>query len=127
VTERHDDRPQFFSGGCHLVLAAPLGPRDDANFFELAQALREQRGRHPRHAAADFIEARTAAQQLAHHQRRPALAEDFGCTRNRAETGRSRACGHATPATGSRQVQILDYAGALALRMLAPQMRGMSE
>jgi hypothetical protein len=52
---------------------------------ELAQPLHEQRRRHARHAASNVVEVRTAAHQLAHHQRRAALAEDLGRARDRTE------------------------------------------
>ena len=43
---------------------------DDADFFELAQTLREQRRRHARYAASNVIEACTAAQQFANDPHR---------------------------------------------------------
>ena len=78
---------QFFACGSQPIVGAAGGTHvlDDADFLQLAQPLREQRRRHPRHATPDFVEARPAAQQLAHYQRRPALAEDLGGARDWAE------------------------------------------
>jgi len=55
-------------------------PPDDAELLEPAQALREQARGHPRHAAVQVVEAPAAAQQLAHDERRPPLAEHLGAS-----------------------------------------------
>ena len=53
--------------------------------LEFLQPLRQQRARHQRHAAMDFVEPRRAADQLAHHQRRPAPRKNFRRFRDRTE------------------------------------------
>ena len=88
VAEGHHDRAQLLAGAGEVVLgagAAAGDALDDADLLELAQPLREQRRRHARHAAADVVEAGAAAEQLAHDERRPALAEDLGAARDGAE------------------------------------------
>ncbi|MNF96219.1 hypothetical protein D3C84_790010 [compost metagenome] len=57
----------------------------DTDIFQVAQPLCQQAGGHPWYAAVQFIEALTAAQQLAHDQRRPALAQCFSTARDRTE------------------------------------------
>ncbi|MNJ23359.1 hypothetical protein D3C77_177440 [compost metagenome] len=58
---------------------------DDTDIFQVAQALCQQAGGHPWYATVQFIEALTAAEQLAHHQRRPALAQGLSTARDRAK------------------------------------------
>jgi hypothetical protein len=56
-----------------------------ANLLQVAQALSQQTGGHARHASMQVVEALAAAQQLAHHQRRPAAAQCFGAAGDGAE------------------------------------------
>ncbi|MNG13045.1 hypothetical protein D3C84_966970 [compost metagenome] len=44
----------------------------------MAQALAQQAGGHARYAAVQVVKTSAAAQQLAHQQRRPALAQRLG-------------------------------------------------
>ena len=88
------DRAQLLAGGGEVVLGAARAgaPLDHADLLELAQALREQRRRHPRHAAADIVEAaccRTAARapRAASSGRRALPRRAPPC-----RTGRNRSC-----------------------------------
>ena len=87
--EPHDDRPQLLARRRQVVLGpAPVGAPatlDHAGGLELAQPLGEQAARHQRHAALQVVEAVAAAEQLADHERRPALRDDLGRLRHRAE------------------------------------------
>ncbi|MDT4877688.1 hypothetical protein FQZ97_1132230 [compost metagenome] len=51
----------------------------------MAQALAQQAGGHARYAAVQVVETLAAAQQLAHYQRRPALAQRLGGACDRTE------------------------------------------
>ncbi|MNR37470.1 hypothetical protein D3C85_1554870 [compost metagenome] len=57
----------------------------DTDTFQMAQPLCQQAGGHPWYASVQFIEALAAAQQLAHDQRCPALAQCFSTACDRAE------------------------------------------
>jgi hypothetical protein len=50
---------------------------DHSFLLEELQALQEQRRRHQRDAAAQMVEARAAADQLAQNERRPTLRKDL--------------------------------------------------
>src|SRR3974390_2197491 len=75
--------------------------RDDAGRFELLQALREQRRRHPRNATAQFVEARRAREHLAQQNNRPARAQYLGGHRDRTEL-LVAACSHLILRSGFR-------------------------
>ena len=79
--EGHDDGPQLLPGlGQTVFDDAGLAGRfglDHASLLQLLEALGQQGRRHPRHAPAQIVEARAAAQQLAQDQRRPARADDL--------------------------------------------------
>ncbi len=51
---------------------------DDANAFQLLQALRQQSPRNQRYTATDIIEAGTSSPQLLNHQGCPPLSNEFG-------------------------------------------------
>jgi hypothetical protein len=52
---------------------------------QFLQALRQQRLRHQRNAAADIAEVRAAGEHFGDHERRPPLGDDLGGLGNRAE------------------------------------------
>ena len=110
VAERHHDRAQFLTGRSQPVFigAAAANTFNDADLLELAQPLCEQRRRHARHAAANVVEARAAAQQLPHDQRRPAFAEYFGTARDGTKLSVVDHAMQPRAATMARQVQIID-------------------
>src|SRR5688572_4110823 len=87
VPEREHDRAQLLRGRRRVVLDAciDLPPLDDPHLLQLLQPRGEQRRRHARNAPAQVVEAAAAAEQLAHDERRPALAEDLRASRDRAE------------------------------------------
>jgi hypothetical protein len=58
---------------------------DHAFLLEELQALREQRRRHQRYAAAQIVEARAAADQPMQNQWRPTLRKDLHRHGDRAE------------------------------------------
>ena len=84
VPESHHHRPQRFAGLGELVFPDLAGghPLHDAAVLQVAQPLRQQAGGHACHAAVQVVEPPAAAQQLAHHERRPPLAQDLGAARN---------------------------------------------
>ncbi|MNE63338.1 hypothetical protein D3C80_1586820 [compost metagenome] len=87
MPQRHDDRAQFLTRFGQAVLPDFANRRamHHADLFQMAQPLRQQVGGHPGYAAVQFIEAFAAAQQFAHDQGCPALAQCFGTARDRAE------------------------------------------
>ena len=110
VTELHHDRAQFLPGLREAILQT--GPAalaaHDAYLLELSQALRQERRRHARNAAANVVEALTAAEDFAHDQRGPAFAEDFGRTRHRAELAIATHEQECTAVATRSQLHILD-------------------
>ena len=66
-TDGFDHRPQFTTGcGQHVLHLVAVGmPLHDAGPHELVQPLRQQGGRHSRHAPAQLVEALAAKHQFA--------------------------------------------------------------
>jgi hypothetical protein len=74
ASDAFHDPPQILAGLGQAILRPAgrvlLSPHD-ARVFEIAQALRQQSGRHARHALAQLVEALGAAQKLAQDGDRP--------------------------------------------------------
>jgi len=108
------------AGRREVVFQSALGAAafDDPHRLELAQSLGEQRGRHPGNPALDVVEPVAAAEQLAHDERRPQLAQHLRAARHRAELA---VIDHAGSLDGPRrQLQILDLSHRLALLTCEP-------
>ena len=69
---------------------------------------------------------RTAAHQLAHHERRPAFAEDLGRARDRAELSVIEHVCTLLPRLLPAKCRFWTMPGAPALRILQPQNREIS-
>src|SRR6266545_7012965 len=88
LAERLADREEVVARGRELVVVpATVGlgrGLDHTEAFELLEPLREHGAREPGRALQDPTEASAAQVQVADDQRRPALGEDLGATRDGA-------------------------------------------
>jgi hypothetical protein len=89
LAHHHDQGLELAACLGQMILEAVAGRAlpalDDALPLQKLKTLREQRGRHQRHATPQIVEARAATDQLAQNQGGPALREDLRRLGDRAE------------------------------------------
>src|SRR4029450_8068455 len=87
--ERADNRLELLAGLGQPVLVAVSSRRrtslDDAYALERPQTLREEAAGDPRQTAPQLVEMSWSSEKLADDERRPALSEELGPSRDGAE------------------------------------------
>ena len=110
VPQGHHDGAQLLPRRGQLVgrPAPVLVASDHPEVLEGPQPFRQQRRRHPGQPPPDLVELGAAAEQLADHQGRPAVAQHLGTARDGAELAVVDHLAHLRNAAAPRLVQTVD-------------------